>query len=203
MKKQTLAETCFRFERAQAAQNAAFARAMADGDPSSGAAVLERPGAVGVFLGEGHFLNQGLALGLGNPLPERDLESLEALLGRGGHPVVVELTPGAEEGLAGRLGRRGYVIRQFQQVWWRTLGATGPAAPAGPVEVRMAAREEIALYNRLVAAGFMESDALASPEAPSNSDPGSAASPAPHSMKPSRARAAASAASASSPPTCA
>ncbi len=162
----TLAEACFRCERAQAAQNAAFARAMACADPSSGAAVLELPGAVGVFLGEGHFLNQGLALGLGNPLPDWDLEALEAHLGRGGHPVVVELSPGAEEGLAGRLGRRGYVVRQFQQVWWRVLGETGPAGETAPAGVRVASREEIALYNRLVAAGFADTDELAAPDDP-------------------------------------
>src|SRR6476659_2332654 len=92
----TLADLCTRFERAQASQNAAMARAVAAHDPSSGATVLEIPGAIGIFLGEGHPLNQGLALGLGASLDDAGLLELEALLGRGWHPVVVELTPGAD-----------------------------------------------------------------------------------------------------------
>ena len=105
---------CTRLELAQASQNLACARA-------GGGETLMLPGALGVFLGPGHMFNQGLALGLQAALPAGDLQQLEAFLGRGGAPVVVELTPGAAPELPGLLTSRGYRIRQFQQVWSRDL----------------------------------------------------------------------------------
>src|SRR5438874_1689523 len=108
-----IADLCTLLEGAQASQNIAMARAVAADDPASGAVALELPGGVGIYLGEGHPLNQGLALGLGGPLDDANLATLCALLGRGGHPVVVELTPGADADLGRRLAIRGFFVRQF------------------------------------------------------------------------------------------
>lgn len=136
---------CLRLESAQAAQNLACARA-------AGGTTLTLPGALGAFLGPGHPLNQGLALGLGGPLPAADLDRLEAFLG---DPVVLELTPGADPDLPALLAARGYRIRQFQQVWVRDLreplaGDPGSARPLRPGEEALAAR--------VVQAGFLDSD---------------------------------------------
>ncbi|HEY2514185.1 MAG TPA: GNAT family N-acetyltransferase [Polyangiaceae bacterium] len=162
-----LPEMCALFERSQASQNVAMARAVGAADPASGAVVLELRGGIAVFLGEGHPLNQGLALGLGAPLADAGLDALEALLGRGGHPIVVELTPGADADLGARLARRGYFVRQFQQVWAR--GLKDPVVPRAvdgfelrPVE----SAEESALFARLVMAGFTEQDELPPADAP-------------------------------------
>ena len=63
---------CALLERAQASQNIGMAQAVFAHDPQTGATALELPGAIGVFLGEGHPMNQGLALlGLGGELDER------------------------------------------------------------------------------------------------------------------------------------
>jgi len=162
----SLPELCALLERAQASQNIAIARALAVHDPATGATARELPGAIEVFFGEGHPLNQGLALGLGGALDDATLDDLETSLGRGGHPVVVELTPGADADLGRRLARRGYYIRQFQSVWMRELDRLAEPAPRGPFVVRAAARGEATLFARLVMAGFTDQDALPPDGAP-------------------------------------
>jgi GNAT superfamily N-acetyltransferase len=162
----TLSEICLRLEKAQAAQNAGYARSMARHDPASGAQVLELPGALGIFLGEGHFLNQGLAMGLDAGLSETDLSRLEMLLGRGGCPIVVELTPGADPGLSRQLSRHGYEIVQFQQVWLKELSPMDLAVSISGVTIRPAAKSELLLFSRLVMAGFSEQDELPGDDVP-------------------------------------
>jgi GNAT superfamily N-acetyltransferase len=161
-----IVDQCTLFERAQATQNAAMARALAAHDPATGATVLELTGAIGIYLGEGHPLNQGLALGLGGECDDASLDALQALLGRGGHPVVVELTPGADADLGRRLARRGFFIRQFQQVWMREADASIGAPSCDPFVIRPAAPNEVPLFARLVMAGFMEQDELPPEGAP-------------------------------------
>jgi GNAT superfamily N-acetyltransferase len=147
---------CTRLEFAQASQNLACAR-------SCGGETLSLPGALGIYLGEGHMLNQGLGLGLAGPLAVEVLERLEAFLGRGQAPVVVELTPGADPNLPGLLALRGYRIRQFQQVWMRDL--EGPL-PEVNGQVRPSLPEEAELSARLVQAGFLDSDDLETQDSP-------------------------------------
>ena len=142
---------CARLESAQASQNLACARA-------GGGETLSLRSALGVFLGEGHMLNQGLALGLGGPLPAADLDLLEAFLGRGGAPVVLELSPGADPELPALLAARGYRIRQFQQVWVRELEELPQGS--GP-DIRPILTGEEELVARLTMAGFLDSDDLA------------------------------------------
>ena len=146
----SLFQLCFRFEQAQAAQSAGWAR-------SSGGRVLDLPGATGIGFAPGHPLNQGLALGLTAPLAPEELDRLEAFLGV--NPVV-EVTPGAAEGTLELLNARGYHLRQFQQVWHRDL-AELPVLPALPgLEIRPLGPGEAELYDRLVMAGFMDQDDL-------------------------------------------
>jgi GNAT superfamily N-acetyltransferase len=141
---------CSRFEQAQAAQSAGWAR-------SSGGRVLDLPGATGIGFAPGHPLNQGLALGLGAPLTSGDLDCLEAFLGP--NPVV-EVTPGAAEGTLALLQARGYGLRQFQQVWYRDLAELPVLARLPELEIRPLGPGEAALYDRLVMAGFMDQDDL-------------------------------------------
>jgi GNAT superfamily N-acetyltransferase len=148
----SLSQLCDRFEQAQAAQSAGWARA-------SGGRVLELPSATAIGFAAGHPLNQGLALGLAAPCTSEDLDHLEAFLGS--NPVV-EVTPGASEGTLDLLQARGYRIRQFQQVWHRDLRDL-PLLPALPgLDIRPVGPGEAELYDRLVMGGFMDQDDLAS-----------------------------------------
>lgn len=144
---------CQRLEGAQGAQNAAFCGAR-------GGAVLRLPGAIGVHYGPGHFMNQGLVLGLHGGLDECDLARLEGHLAPGGGEVVVELAPAVDDGVPALLTVRGYRLRQFQQVWHRALDAP-PAQPPG--ELRRVTGEDP--FPAVVMAGFSEVDDLSAVDA--------------------------------------
>lgn len=152
----SLKALCRRLEYAQAAQNQAVTEAQAASDPSSGARCTRLKGGSVLWLGPGHMLNQAIALGLEEPLVEEDLAFLEGELGQGGHPVALELTPGADPCLAGLLAQRGYRIQAFQQVWWRTLAEPSPSDPRPGREIRVIQPEEARVFARVVTAGFME-----------------------------------------------
>lgn len=155
-----LQSLCRCLEFAQASQNQAMAQAQGRMNPESGARCerIGNPerGAIAVYLGPGHMLNQGLALGLDGPMKEEELEALETFLGR---PTVLELSAGADPGLYQMLFKRGYRLQMFQQVWMRELEEL-PPNPATEMEVRPIEPGEEKLFARVVAAGFFERDEL-------------------------------------------
>ena len=155
-----LQSLCRRLEFAQASQNQAMAEAQARMNPESNARCVRvgdpERGAYAVFLGPGHMLNQGLALGLDGPMKEEDLDALESVLG---HPTVLELSAGADPGLYAMLSKRGYRLQMFQQVWMRDLDALSPN-PSKDVMVRPIRPVEEKLFASVVAAGFFERDEL-------------------------------------------
>ncbi len=154
---QTLQNLCLRLECAQAEQNQAMARAEARLNPGGGARCERIAGAYAIFLGPGHMLNQGLALGLAGPMAEADLDRLEAILGA---PTTVELSAGADPSVAALLAARGYRVHMFQQVWLRDLSAGEDLEHRTELEVRPIHAGEEALFGKVVFAGFMETDDL-------------------------------------------
>lgn len=156
-----LQSLCRRLEYAQAAQNQSMAEAWRRMNPESGAR-CERigrdpdQGAFAVYLGPGHPLNQGLALGLEGPVKDEDLEKMEAILDA---PTVLELSAGADPGLYQMLHKRGYRIQMFQQVWMRELEELPPLS-ASEISVRPIAPGETRLFASVVAAGFFERDEI-------------------------------------------
>lgn len=158
-----LSTLCGQLEWAQARQSLAFAEAWhrARGLPVP---TGEHPWGACIAVEAGHFMNQGLALGLTAPCDGLALDHLEARLGQGGHPVVLELTPGADPGLAALLGLRRYRIRAFQQVWFRDLeGVLLANLPEG-IGVQ-ADPPDASLWAQVVMAGFQDRDTLDPAEA--------------------------------------
>lgn len=153
----SLQNLCLRLECAQAEQNQAMAKAVARLNPAGGARCERIAGAYAVYLGPGHMLNQGLALGLAGPMTEADLDRLETVLGT---PTTVELSAGADPSVAPLLAARGYRVHLFQQVWMRDLPAGEDLEPRTALEVRPLRPGEEALFGKVVFAGFMETDDL-------------------------------------------
>ena len=161
-----------RLERAQALQSRSFLLAIQRRDPEGQARALKGRWGFAHFFTEGHFLNQALALGLDGPLSARQLDRIEALLGQGSHPVVLELAPTADSGLNALLAGRGYGIQAFQQVFLRELNLR--KAPSSPVwdarvSVRRICTDDMDLWCRVVQAGFQDSDDLEAAEATASS----------------------------------
>lgn len=141
-------DLCRRLERAQSEQN----RRM---NQSAGGEALPLGGGWALLRGEGHFLNQ--ALGQVEPVTEAELDAAEALLGKGGHPVVLELSPGADPGLWPLLAQRGYRVHQFQHLLTRTLEELPPEEDPG-FELRPVQPGEVDTFGRVVFAAFSERD---------------------------------------------
>jgi len=161
--KHDLARLVRRLETAQALQSRSFLLAAQLQNPGGLAQALRGPWGFAHFFAEGHFLNQALALGLAGPISGRRLDRIEALLGQGSHPVVLELAPTADPELTGQLARRGYRIQAFQQVLSRELGAGNPLPPPAvntSVRVRAIGADEMELWCRVVQAGFQDQDEL-------------------------------------------
>lgn len=144
-----------RLERAQATQNDRLTLAAGGRSAALGGGFVH-------VRGEGHPLNQ--ALGLIDPISEAELEEAERLLGQGGHPVVLEVSPGADADFWSLLGRRGYRVSQFQLLWTRPL--TDPLPPAGAVSIRQAEPSEEGLFSQLLGAAFCEIEAWQAFEPP-------------------------------------
>jgi len=161
--KHDLARLVRRLETAQALQGRSFLLAAKIQNPGGPAQALHGPWGFAHFFAEGHFLNQALALGLTAAVSARRLDRIEALLGQGAHPVVLELAPTADPNLMGLLAQRGYHIQAFQQVLSRELGAGNPLPPSAlkaRVGVRVIGADEMELWCRVVQAGFQDQDEL-------------------------------------------
>jgi GNAT superfamily N-acetyltransferase len=136
-----------RLEQAQGRQNDRFTLA-------SGGQSLAVGGGFVHSRGEGHPLNQ--ALGLVDPIAESELEKVETLLGRGGHSIVLELSPGADPTLWSLLAARGYRVHQFQQQLACRLGEVENPDPT--FEIRPILTGEAELQAKVVGAGYFETD---------------------------------------------
>lgn len=155
-----------RLETAQALQSRSFLLEVQRLQPSGPASALRGRWGFAHFFAEGHFLNQALALGLGGPVSERQLERVETLLGQGGHPVVLELAPTADPELAGLVADHGYHLQAFQQVLAKDLKlrASQPSDWHKQVQVRSIGAEGMELWLQVVQAGFQDKDELESAE---------------------------------------
>jgi GNAT superfamily N-acetyltransferase len=156
-----------RMETAQALQSRSFLLETQRKNPQGSARALRGRWGFAHFFAEGHFLNQALALGLADPVSSRQLDRVESLLGKGGHPVVLELAPTADAELAGLLSARGYRIQAFQQVLARELTARDglPSPVWDPrVQIRCIGADEMELWSRVVQAGFQDLDEPAAAE---------------------------------------
>jgi len=115
-------------------------------------------GAPAVVVGGGLAVSHGvrspfsaaIGVGLGKPVTARDVDRIEAHLGLGGGPVRIEVTPFADASLAEELGRRGYQLERFFQVWTRD-----PAASGQDGSVRVAGAADAAGWVEIFSRSFL------------------------------------------------
>jgi GNAT superfamily N-acetyltransferase len=144
----TLPTLAARLERAQAAQNAACARASAGGIPPSSIA-----GGEVIFAGAGSPLTQAVALALGQEITAAELDQVEALLGLEPGPMQIETCPFTHPTLLALLAQRGYRISEFQQVLARTIEA--PSAGSSGLDIRPIQAGEEERWARGILEAFM------------------------------------------------
>lgn len=144
--------------RVEAAE-AAIARGCAEHQPDS--AILEMGGGIAVFQGAESPLTQAVGLGLNGPVPEADLDALEAFFRSRGARVSIDLCPLADAGLVNLLANRGYQAAEFNNVLVRPLD--GLEITLTP-RVRRAVASEADLWAHTVGHGFFEQPELTDEE---------------------------------------
>lgn len=127
-----LAPLARRIERAYAAQLERARAARGAGSPAVAVA-----GGLAVCHGARSPFSAAVGLGIGTPVAPADVDRVEAHLGIGGGPVRIEVVPCTDPSLTEELGRRGYQVERFFQVWVRAPAPESPGAevrPATPAE---------------------------------------------------------------------
>jgi GNAT superfamily N-acetyltransferase len=124
----------------------------------AGAPAIEVAGGLSVFHGARSPFSAAVGVGIGVPVSEDDVNRIEAHLGPGGGPVRIEVTPLTDPSLTEELGRRGYQLERFFQVWVRS-----PSDEPVGAEVRVASPGEegvwVELFSRAFLGGPTQSDA--------------------------------------------
>jgi GNAT superfamily N-acetyltransferase len=124
----------------------------------SGAPALVVGGGFAVSHGVRSPFSAAIGMGIGAPVTARDVDRIEAHLGLGGGPVRIEVTPFADASLTEELGRRGYQLERFFQVWTREpspSGQDGAIRIAEPAE----AAEWVEIFSRSFLGTPTQSDA--------------------------------------------
>jgi GNAT superfamily N-acetyltransferase len=103
-----------------------------------GAPAIEVAGGLSVSHGARSPFSAAVGVGIGTPVADGDVDRIEAHLGLGGGPVRIEVTPFTDSTLTEELGRRGYQLERFFQVW---VGAPGGEPPAAVVRIAAPSEE--------------------------------------------------------------
>ncbi len=124
----------------------------------TGAPAVEVAGGLSVSHGARSPFSAAVGVGIGVAVSEGDVERIESHLGLGGGPVRIEVGPATDPSLTEELGRRGYQLERFFQVWVRA-----PADDPAGADVRIAARAEelawVELFSRAFLGAPTQSDA--------------------------------------------
>lgn len=103
-----------------------------------------------MFHGARSPFSSAVGVGIGLVVGEEDVDRIEAHLGLGGGPVRVEVTPFTDPSLTEELGRRGYQLERFFQVWVRSPPADAPGSG-----VRVATPDEVGTWVELFSRAFL------------------------------------------------
>jgi GNAT superfamily N-acetyltransferase len=116
----------------------------------TGTTAVEVAGGLAVSHGARSPFSAAVGVALGAPIAEGDVDRIEAHLGLGGGPVRIEVTPFTDPSLTEELGRRGYQLERFFQVWTRDPSGDPPGA-----DVRIATPSEEGAWVDLFSRAFL------------------------------------------------
>jgi GNAT superfamily N-acetyltransferase len=114
--------------------------------PHVGAERLAVADGIALFCGEGSPLSRAVGLGMRRPIEPGHLRQLREFYASHGSPAEFDLCPLADESLWDAAGREGYHIKEFENVWVRSLG--------DPIQLERDAREVRVLEISLDQAGL-------------------------------------------------
>jgi ribosomal protein S18 acetylase RimI-like enzyme len=149
-------------ETAEAESSRAFCEAAATLYPDAPICVYEVGGVgggYGLHYGPSDPLNAVKGVGLNGPVDMGAWDALEHGFRAAGSPVVIDLSPFADETFVSLLSSRGYTIGSFETVMCRRLD-DGGAAPipslAGGITIEQVASERAREWSRMLDVGFAD-----------------------------------------------
>ena len=146
-------------EGAEAATSRAFCETAAKMYPGTEVRAIPCGGGVGLHYGPADPLNAVKGVGLNGPVAEEDWNALEKAFRNAGSPVVVDLSPLADEKFVAMLSARGYSIGSFETVLFRHLndGSWLPDPPLAPgLAIHHAGPERAGEWSRVLDVGFAD-----------------------------------------------
>ena len=145
-----------RLEKAEGHGNAAFVDAQARIDPNSGAIWKNVGGTFAMFAGVGSPITQTFGLGMHEPLADKDLETIERFFTSRGSAVFHETCPLAGVEVVAKLAQRGYRPCELSTVLFQPIDVPMGDGHAVELTVRVAGKDEGALYGKISAQGWSE-----------------------------------------------
>jgi GNAT superfamily N-acetyltransferase len=122
--------------------------------PESGATMAHIAGGRALFFGAVSPLTQALGVGMAGPVSAEDFNRLESFFRARSAPVVLSLSPFADESVFAHLHERRYRIHHFENTLIRPLN--GDSAPSGPVHAKLVTAADRDEWARVVTTGFGE-----------------------------------------------
>jgi GNAT superfamily N-acetyltransferase len=126
--------------------------------PEKGGAAEAVAGGCAVFVGVGSPLTHAVGIGVSEPVGEADLDRIEEFYRGRGSAVELVLCPLVSGAFLEVLGRRGYRLKEWENVLALPLDGYAPPAILPDVTVRPLAKEEGGLWAGMALQGFLEQD---------------------------------------------
>lgn len=144
-------------EGAEAECSRAFCAAAAAVYPEKPIHAVPCGGGYGLHYGPADPLNAVKGVGLNGPVNVEEWDALEWRFRDAGSPVVIDLSPFADERFVAMLMSRGYKIGSFETVLCRRLdgeAATTHVASGGGITIEVVGPERVREWTRVVGVGF-------------------------------------------------
>jgi len=149
-----------RLEAMEAFASLDTSKSVARRHPEITAAAQAIAGGWAVFTGVGSPISEARGLGMGGPVSDADMDSLEIFYHSRGDAVRIEVCPLADPSLHQQLAQRGYRILEFSNMLVRRIESSQPSRFDGAahpgVTTRAAAPDEGLVWANLVAQCFAE-----------------------------------------------
>jgi GNAT superfamily N-acetyltransferase len=140
--------------RAWALDAAAFARVLADQDPTWGSETFELAGGQLVLCGPGLYVNRALAVALDRPLADHELATIEARSTAIGVLPAIEVSPATDGEAIDELTARGYVAETTVEALRRPVDDGTGIVPGAAIAIERADGDLLPLWQETSALGW-------------------------------------------------
>jgi hypothetical protein len=148
-----------RIERAEKCLTESLGRAVMTSDPAARAFVEAIGGGVAVYAGPSSPMNKIIGVGFDGAPSSQRLAEIEDLFRERGAPLQTEVATLADPTFAAELTRRGYQLRNFENVSGRSIGTADEDPPDAPgIRIELMTERNTADWIDVAITGFQHPD---------------------------------------------